>query len=96
LFGPITFSRNQTTLTAANSSLLDRVGQTLQEHPTLAVLIITAADKGEREGISDERATAIRSYLVSKWQLAQAKISTESITEPAKQAKLKLRIGGQD
>jgi uncharacterized hydrophobic protein (TIGR00271 family) len=95
LFGPINFSRNQTTLTVASLVLLDRVGQILGEHPSLAVGILTAADRGEREGISDERAIAIRSYLVSKWQLAQSKISVESITEPAKQAKLKLKVVGQ-
>ena len=96
LFGGLVFSRNQTTFSTGASNLLDRVGQIIQQHPRLAVAIIAAADRGEREGISDERATAIADYLVTKWQLPHSKISVESITEPVREIKLKLTIVRRD
>ena len=91
-FGPITFSRNQAAVTAAGASPLDRAGQILQQHPTLIVEITTGADQREREGVADERASAIEDYLVSKWQVAQSRISVDSAAGHGRGTMLKLKI----
>ena len=91
-FGPLIFSRNQTVLVTSAASLLDRIGQVLQQHQGLKLLILAATEKGERDGISDERATAIRNYLVSKWQADQSRVAVEVVPEPARGTRLKLEI----
>jgi uncharacterized hydrophobic protein (TIGR00271 family) len=94
-FGPVKFSRNQTTLVTSAAGLLDRVGQMLQQHRGLSLVILTATEKGERDGISDERATAIGNYLVTKWEAVQSKIAVEPATEPLTEprgTRLKLKV----
>ena len=91
-FGPLKFSRNQTTLVTSSAGLLDRVGQILQQHQGLSLVILPATEKGERDGISDERATAIGNYLVTKWEAVQSKIAVEPATEPPQGTRLKLKV----
>jgi uncharacterized hydrophobic protein (TIGR00271 family) len=91
-FGPITFSRNQAAVTAANASPLDRAGQILKQHPTLIIEIAAGADQREREGLADERASAIEEYLVSKWQVAQSRISVDSAAGHGQGTMLKPKI----
>lgn len=92
-FGPLTFSRNQTVLVTSAAGILDRIGQILQQHQVLRLVILAATEKGEREGISDERATAIESYLVSKWQADQSRITVEAVAERVRGTRLKLKVG---
>jgi outer membrane protein OmpA-like peptidoglycan-associated protein len=61
--GQILFGRNQAM--AADASLLDLAGQVLRQQPALTIEIIGNAEKGEREGMANERAQAVADYLTS-------------------------------
>ena len=94
--GPLAFSRNQGTVTPACASLLDRAGQTLRQHPTLTVVITAGADKREREGVSDERVTAIQEYLVSRWQVAESRIAVGSGAGSIRDTLLNFKLPDRD
>lgn len=94
--GPLTFSRNQVTVTGVGANVLDRAGQALQQHPTLSVQINIGIDKRGREGVADERANAIKDFLSSKWQVEPTRISVESGAESTRDAMLKLKLAGRD
>lgn len=95
LFGPITFNRNQSTLTAAAASLLDRAGQALQQHPNLSVDIVIASDNNpDQKRVSGERSNTIQEYLLSKWQVAPTRISVEPGEQSMRDATLKLKLVG--
>jgi uncharacterized hydrophobic protein (TIGR00271 family) len=91
-FGPLIFSRNQTVLVTSAAILLDRIGQILQQHQGLKLVILVATEKGERDGISAERATAIGNYLVSNRHADQSRIAVGAVTEPARGTRLKLKV----
>ncbi len=93
-FGPITFGRNQAKLTVAAESVLDRAGQALQQHPSLSVEIAIGAGNKEREGVSDERASAIEEYLSSNWLVEPVRVSVESNGQANRDAMLKLKVTG--
>lgn len=94
-FGPITFNRNQATVTAAGANFLDRAGQALQQHPALSGEITIGGDKRERDGIADERKRAIQDYLSSKWEVAPIRVSVESGAE-SPETMLKLKVASRD
>lgn len=91
-FGPVPFSRNQSTVTAASISLLDQAGQLLQQHPRLTAAIAGSADKREREGVADERANAIAVYLTSKWPVEPGRITVEPGEESRRGTTVKLSL----
>lgn len=92
-FGPLAFGRNQTSVTAADTAIVDRAGQLLQQHPTWQVEIAASAEQNERGGTADERAKTISSYLTSKWQIAADRITAMPATGSQRSATLALRTG---
>lgn len=89
-FAPIAFGRNQAEVTGAGASLLDRAGHVLQQHPTLSAEIAIGISNREREGVSQERVSAIGEYLSSKWQVEPTRISVESGKQTALETSLRL------
>ncbi len=93
-FGPIAFGRNQTSVTAADTAIVDRAGQLLQQHPTWQVEIAASAEQNERGGTAAERAKAISSYLTSKWQISTDRITAMPATGSQRGATLKVKMRG--
>lgn len=92
-FGPLAFGRNQTSVTATDTAIVDRAGQLLQQHPTWQVEIAASAEQNERDGTATERAKAISSYLTSKWQISTDRITAMPATGSQRSAMLALRTG---
>lgn len=90
LFGPIEFRRNQSSLPAGASPLLDQIAQTLKLHPQLQAAIIARAEGPEREGIADERARAVSDYLSGRGAIAAERIKMEAGVEAARNAVVRL------
>jgi hypothetical protein len=90
LFGPIEFRRNQSSLPAGASPLLDQIAQTLKLHPQLQAAIIARAEGPEREGIADERARAVSDYLSGRGAIAAERIKVEAGVEAARNAVVRL------
>jgi uncharacterized hydrophobic protein (TIGR00271 family) len=74
--GPLKFARNQAQITELESPIIDRVGETLREQPTLRLEIRAGSDKGEREGIAGERTQAIKDYLLTKYGVAPDRVTS--------------------
>lgn len=92
-FGPLTFARNQTTVTATDTAIVDRAGQLLQQHPTWHLEIAAGAEQNERDGTADERAKTISSYLTSKWQISTDRITAIPATGSQRSAILEIKMG---
>lgn len=75
--GPLAFARNRAELTTADAELLDRAGQQLQRLPSLRAEVAAGTDKGERDGMAEERARAVADYLSTKWQVTPERIDTK-------------------
>ena len=73
--GPLTFGRNRADLSAAGAAALDELGRQLQQYESLRVEVAAGADKGEREGLTAERARSAAHYLSSKWQIAADRVT---------------------
>jgi uncharacterized hydrophobic protein (TIGR00271 family) len=89
-FGPLTFGRNQSALPASGAALLDEAGRTLSAHPGLRAEVVTAAERGEREGVAAERAQAVGGYLTEKWRVSPDRVRAVAGAEAARTAHLKL------
>lgn len=92
-FGLRDFGRNQAAVAGANATVLDRVGQLLQQHPTLRVEITAGAAQNEQAGLAEQRAQAIAEYLAAKWQLARDSMTVGLSTEPGRSATLTIKAG---
>jgi hypothetical protein len=81
LFGPIVFRRNQASLPAGGSQLLDQIGQTLKQHSDLRAEVVAQAEGLERERIAEERGRAVSNYLSERCGVAadRIKITTGSV-----------------
>lgn len=64
----ISFTANSAKLTARSNSSLDQVAKAMREHPEMKLKIEGHADNTERDmmKVSEDRATAVKNYLVSK------------------------------
>ncbi|MCI0488100.1 MAG: DUF389 domain-containing protein, partial [Blastocatellia bacterium] len=92
--GRLIFRRNESTLTPANTDLLDRAGEALQQRPKLRIEVIIADGKGERMGIAGERARSIAEYLASKWQVSYDRLRVSESSELQRAAILKVEMAG--
>ena len=90
--GPLAFARNRAEVTPADAELLDRTGQQLQRFPSLRAEVGSGADRGEREGVAEERARAVADYLSTKWQVAPERIETKSGTLDKRGAVLTVKV----
>lgn len=88
---PLAFGRNQTIINAADTELLDRIGQQLQRYSDLRLEIEAGAERGERDRISEERARVIAEYLTMKWQVVPERIETKPVASEKRDAVLRLR-----
>lgn len=86
------FERNQARLAAANLTLLDHVGQALQSNPALRAEIVAQSEKGEREKIADERASAAIEYLASKWQIGSNRMTSDLRENAGRSVSVQIRI----
>ncbi|MEW6125833.1 MAG: DUF389 domain-containing protein [Acidobacteriota bacterium] len=91
-FGPLLFGRNQADLPTTRARLLDGVGQSLQQMPTLYLEIIANAEPGEKATIAEERAQAIRNYLAQRWQVSPDRIKVTLRTNSDRSALIKLQL----
>ena len=75
---PFSYSRNQTQIGAKDRELLDRLGQQLQRFRSLRAGLETGAAKNEREGVAQERAQAIATYLDEKWKVGLERLEVKA------------------
>jgi uncharacterized hydrophobic protein (TIGR00271 family) len=75
---PFSFSRNQAEIGRKDYEWLDLVGQQLQRYPALRIRIETGAENSERDGVAQERAQLISTYLREKWQVAPDRLEVNS------------------
>jgi hypothetical protein len=95
LFGPIVFRRNQASLPAGGSDLLDRIAQTLKQHSELRAEVVPQADGPEREGIAEERGQAVSNYLSERRGVAAERIKITTGANAARNVIVKLVKAGQ-
>jgi uncharacterized hydrophobic protein (TIGR00271 family) len=96
LFGPIVFKRNQASLPAGVSNLLDQIGQTLKRHPELQAEVVAQAEGPERERIAEERARAVSDYLGGRGAIAAERIKISAGGDLARNVIVRLVKAGSD
>ncbi len=72
--GVITFAPDSAELPTVSTKLLDRVGQIMQQQPTLHLELISDYTGEKSNKFILQRLEAIKKYLVSKWQIPTDKI----------------------
>jgi uncharacterized hydrophobic protein (TIGR00271 family) len=90
LFGPISFRRNQASLPAGVSHLLDQVGQILKRHSDLRAEVVAQAEGTEREWIAEERGQTVRNYLSERCGVAAERIKITAGDNAARNVIVKL------
>ncbi len=91
--GAISFENEQSELKPENTQLLDRVGQILQQQPSLNLEMIVNQEEGELAEILPRRSQAITEYLESQWQISSDdRIDWQTGTESQRSAILKLTV----
>jgi hypothetical protein len=81
--GRISFAVNQSSLAPDQTTVLDRVGQLLQQYPPLQV-VLTANEAPSEVGAGtygQARSLAIRTYLQTKWQISPERCLFRTGTE---------------
>jgi hypothetical protein len=73
-FAPLTFARNQTEIGIRNAETLDDIGRRLQRFPSLQTEIVVGKETSERDGVAEDRSSAIFNYFVTKWQVADKQV----------------------
>jgi uncharacterized hydrophobic protein (TIGR00271 family) len=96
LFGPIVFRRNQSSLPADGSHLLDQIGQTLKRRPELQAEVVAQAEGPERERIAEERARAVSKYLSERCGVAAERIKISAGGDVARNVIVRLVKAGSD
>ncbi|WP_414551380.1 DUF389 domain-containing protein [Anabaena sp. CCY 0017] len=91
--GAISFENEQSEITPENTQLLDRVGQILQQQPSLNLEIIVNQEEDELSEVVLARSQAIIEYLESQWQISSAnRIEWKTGTESQRSAILQLTV----
>lgn len=75
---PFSYSRNQTQIGAKDRELLDRLGQQLQRFRSLRAGLEAGAANNEREGVAQERAQSIATYLNEKWKVGPERLEVKA------------------
>jgi uncharacterized hydrophobic protein (TIGR00271 family) len=73
-FGPLVFRRNQGSLPAGASSMLDQIGLMLKQHSALQAEIVAQSQAPEHERIAEERARAVSDYLSERGPVESGRI----------------------
>jgi uncharacterized hydrophobic protein (TIGR00271 family) len=95
LFGPIDFRRNQASLPARGSQLLDQIGQTLKRHSGLRAEVVAQAEGAERERIVEERGRAVSNYLSERYGIAADRMKITTGADAARNVIVKLSSADQ-
>ncbi|HEY8460009.1 MAG TPA: hypothetical protein VIM99_06485, partial [Blastocatellia bacterium] len=92
LFGPIGFRRNQASLPAGASHLIDQIGQILKRHSDLRAEVVAQAEGTERERIAEDRGQAVSDYLSERCGVAAERIKITATTDAARDVIVKLAL----
>jgi hypothetical protein len=74
--GTITFNLNQAQILPSQTKLLDRIGQIVQQNPTLQIELQSGQTPSEIETIAQDRSLAIQNYLQTKWQIKPVDVTS--------------------
>lgn len=91
--GPLAFARNRAEFAPDGAELLDGAGQHLQRFASLRAEVASGADKGERQGVAEERVRAVADYLLTKWQVAPERLDTKPGALDGRGAVLTVKAG---
>jgi len=72
------FPSNRARLNNVDKACLDDVAQRLSADPRARVMVVGSAETGETAGTAQQRADAVRDYLVSERRIEAARITTQS------------------
>ena len=72
------FPSNRARLNNVDKACLDDVAQRLSADPRARVVVVGSAETGETAGTAQQRADAVRDYLVSERRIEAARITTQS------------------
>ncbi|HEU5310529.1 MAG TPA: OmpA family protein, partial [Candidatus Eisenbacteria bacterium] len=72
------FPNNRARLNNVDKACLDDVASRLSSDPRARVVVIGSADAGETAGTAQQRADAVRDYLVTERRIEAARITSES------------------
>ena len=74
------FPNNRARLNNVDKACLDDVASRLSSDPRARVVVVGSADTGETSGTAQQRADAVRDYLVTERRIETARITTQSGT----------------
>lgn len=74
------FPNDRARLNNVDKACLDDVAQRLSADPRARVVVVGSADAGEAAGVGQQRADAVRDYLVTERRIEAARITTQSGT----------------
>ena len=80
------FPSNRSRLNNVDKACLDDVAQRLSADPRARVIVIGSADTGETAGTAQQRADAVRDYLVNERRIEVARIESRAGTGASAQA----------
>jgi uncharacterized hydrophobic protein (TIGR00271 family) len=89
-FGPIVFRRNQASLPAEVSNLLDQIGLLLKQHSVLQAEIVAQSERLENGRIAEERARAVSDYLSERGEVTSERIKVTTRPDAARNAIIRL------
>ena len=90
--GAITFENEQSEISADDTQLLDRVGEILQQQPSLILEMIVNQEEDELAEIIPARTQAVIAYLESEWQISRDRIDSQIGTESQSSIILELTV----
>jgi outer membrane protein OmpA-like peptidoglycan-associated protein len=80
------FPADRARLNNVDKACLDDVAQRLSADPRARVVVVGSADAGEAAGVGQQRADAVRDYLVTERRIEAARITTQTGTGASAQA----------
>jgi uncharacterized hydrophobic protein (TIGR00271 family) len=78
--GEITFEENKPALPLTANTKLDQLGNLLKRYPNLNLLISVSLRSSENNALRKPRFQAIASYLESKWQINQNRLTIDQLS----------------
>jgi outer membrane protein OmpA-like peptidoglycan-associated protein len=76
----ITFEENKSSLPLTANTKLDQLGNLLQRYSNLNLFISVSLRSSENNTLIKSRSQAIASYLESKWQIKQNRLTSEQLS----------------
>jgi len=91
-FGPLTFRRNDATISTANLNVLEQAAKVLQAHPACQVEISAQREANESSEVNQARADAVIEYFVSQAKLDRTRFKVTPETAAGRNVMLKLQV----